>query len=77
MLTRRMEADQARSICPLHFMEFFDANDDLLFSSSVPASPGDGSLSFFGIVFPDAGIVRITAGNVAPVQTMASNKTSL
>jgi hypothetical protein len=40
----------------------------VLFSSSVPASPGDGSLSFFGIVFDDARIarVRITSGNAAP-----------
>ncbi len=39
-----------------------------LFSSSVPASPGGGNLSFFGIVFGDARIaaVRIQAGNVAP-----------
>lgn len=50
------------------FMEFFDTNGELLFSSFVPASPGDGSLSFFGIVFEDARIarVRITSGNVAP-----------
>ena len=49
-------------------MEYFDAYDKLLFSSFVPASPGDGSLSFFGIVFEDARIarVRITTGNVAP-----------
>jgi hypothetical protein len=49
-------------------MEYFDANGKLLFSSFVPASPGDGSLSFFGIVFDDALIarVRITTGNVAP-----------
>ena len=35
---------------------------------SVPASPGGGNLSFFGIVFGDARIasVRIQAGNVAP-----------
>ena len=26
----------------------------LIFSSFVPASPGDASLSFFGIVFDDA-----------------------
>jgi hypothetical protein len=40
----------------------------LLFSSFVPASPGDASLSFLGVVFPDARIarVRITSGNVAP-----------
>jgi len=40
----------------------------LLFSSYVPASPGDASLSFFGIVLHDARIahVRITSGDVAP-----------
>jgi hypothetical protein len=49
-------------------IEYFDADGDLLFSSFVPASPGDGSLSFFGIVFDDARIFRvlITTGNVAP-----------
>jgi hypothetical protein len=49
-------------------MEYFDADGKLLFSSFVPASPGDGSLSFFGIVFKDPLIagVRITAGDVAP-----------
>ena len=49
-------------------MEYFDAYGKLLFSSFVPASPGDASLSFFGIVFDDALIarVRITTGDVAP-----------
>ena len=49
-------------------IKYFDADGHLLFSSFVPASPGDGSLSFFGIVFDDARIarVRITTGNVAP-----------
>ena len=49
-------------------MEFFGADGDLLFSSFVPASPGDGSNSFFGIKFDDARIarVRITTGDVAP-----------
>ena len=49
-------------------IEYFDAYGKLLFSSFVPASPGDGSLSFFGIVFEDARIarVRITTGDVAP-----------
>ena len=49
-------------------MEYFDKNGRLLFSSSVAASPGDGSLSFFVIKFDDARIasVPITAGNVAP-----------
>jgi len=49
-------------------IDYFDKTGKLLFSSSVAASPGDGSLSFFGIKFDDARIasVRITAGNVAP-----------
>jgi hypothetical protein len=50
------------------FIEYFDRNGRLLFSSFVPASPGDGNLSFFGIKFDDARIasVRIKTGNVAP-----------
>jgi hypothetical protein len=49
-------------------IEYFDRNGALLFSGLVPASPGNGSLSFFGIKFDDARIasVRITTGNVAP-----------
>jgi hypothetical protein len=49
-------------------MEYFDAYGRLIFSSFVPASPGNASLSFFGIVFDDARIarVRITTGDVAP-----------
>jgi hypothetical protein len=49
-------------------MEYFGTDGKLLFSSFVPASPGDGSLSFFGIVFEDARIARprITTGDVAP-----------
>jgi hypothetical protein len=49
-------------------MEYFDRDGNLIFSSFVPASPGDASLSFFGILFDDARIarVRITTGNVAP-----------
>jgi hypothetical protein len=49
-------------------IEYFGSDSELLFSSFVPASPGDGSLSFFGIVFEDARIaqVRITSGDVAP-----------
>jgi len=45
-----------------------DDGEKLLFEGVVPASPGDGSLSFFGIVFKDARIarVRITSGSVAP-----------
>ncbi len=49
-------------------IKYYDAYGELLFSSFAPAAPGDGSLSFFGIVFRDARIaqVRITSGNVAP-----------
>jgi hypothetical protein len=49
-------------------IEYFDRNGRLIFSSFVPASPGDGSLSFFGIVFDDARIasVQIKTGDVAP-----------
>jgi hypothetical protein len=49
-------------------MEFFGVNGELLFSSYVPAAPGDGNLSFFGVKFNDARIarVRITTGNAAP-----------
>lgn len=49
-------------------IEYFDRNGRLLFSSFVPASPGNGNFSFFAIKFDDARIasVRIRAGNVAP-----------
>lgn len=47
-------------------IEYFDANGELLFSSFAPSSPGDGNLTFFGIVLDDARIasVRITGGAV-------------
>ena len=49
-------------------IQFFGADGRLLFSSFVPAAPGDGGFSFFGIKFSDPRIasVRITTGNVAP-----------
>jgi hypothetical protein len=49
-------------------IECFGTDGGLIFSSFVPASPGDGSLSFLGIVFVDARIarVRITSGDAAP-----------
>ena len=48
-------------------MEFYDAHGALLFKTVVPASPGKGSLSFFGVRFNDARIasVRIRTGDVA------------
>ena len=49
-------------------IDYFDSEGKLLFSSFVPASPGDGGLSFLGIVFEEASIarVKIVTGNVAP-----------
>jgi hypothetical protein len=49
-------------------IEYFGANGKVLFSSFVPASPGDASLSFFAIVFDEPLItrVRITTGNTEP-----------
>ncbi len=47
-------------------IQYFGADDQLLFINVVPASPGDGNFSFIGIMFDDARIarVRITAGRV-------------
>jgi hypothetical protein len=47
---------------------YYGADGKLLYSSFVPASPGDGTFSFLGIVFADARIahVRIISGDVAP-----------
>jgi len=49
-------------------IQYFDRNGRLLYNGSVPAAPGDGNLSFFGVKFDDARIasVVITTGNVAP-----------
>jgi len=40
-------------------VEYFDAYGRLLFTSVVPASPGDGGLSFLGIVLDDARIAKV------------------
>ena len=49
-------------------IECFGTRGELLFKSSAPASPGDGNLSFLGVVFGDARIarVKIIAGDAAP-----------
>jgi hypothetical protein len=49
-------------------IQYFDANGKLLYSSFVPASPGDGSLTFFAVLFTDARIasVRILTGDSEP-----------
>jgi hypothetical protein len=58
----------ARSQKGSTLIEYFGKDGRLLFSSSVPASPGNGNLSFFGIKFDDARIasVLIKTGDVAP-----------
>jgi hypothetical protein len=68
------DVDQSDGIVPAvgrrgsTFIAYFDRNDRLIFSSFVPAAPGDGNLSFFGIKFDDARIasVLIKTGDVAP-----------
>jgi len=40
-------------------LEYFDSNGALLFSGFAPASPGNGSLSFFGIVLDDPRIAKV------------------
>ena len=59
-------------------IEYFDRDGKRIFSSSVPASPGDGSLSFFGIKFNDARIasVRITTGELPRGKMMIAGMTS-
>lgn len=49
-------------------VEYFGVNGELLFSSLVPAAPGNGNQSFLGVVFPDERIarVRIISGNAVP-----------
>jgi hypothetical protein len=49
-------------------MVFSDANGKVLHTAVVPASKGDASLSFVGVLFTDARIarVRIQAGTAAP-----------
>ena len=49
-------------------IQYFDRNGGLVFTSFVPASPGNGNFSFVGIAFDDARIasVVIKTGDVAP-----------
>jgi hypothetical protein len=50
------------------FVEFYGTAGNLLYSSTVAAAPGTGSLSFIGVLFADTRIarVRITTGDLAP-----------
>ncbi len=47
---------------------YLDVNDLPIYTNSVPASPGDRSVSFLGIVYADPRIakVRITSGDTIP-----------
>jgi Divergent InlB B-repeat domain len=49
-------------------IRYFGAADEVLFTGLVPASPGDATFSFFGIVFDEPLIarVRIKTGDTAP-----------
>ena len=48
-------------------VQYYDTYGELLFSSFVPAVPGDGGFSFFGAIFADARVarVRIVTGDLA------------
>jgi hypothetical protein len=47
---------------------YYGTRGELLFTSNAPASPGDGNLSFVGVIFSDPRVARVTiiAGDVAP-----------
>jgi hypothetical protein len=49
-------------------VEYFDAQGKLLYKSFAPASPGDASLTFIGVVFDEPVIarVRIRTGDAQP-----------
>ncbi|MGE5208336.1 MAG: hypothetical protein ACM3KL_03285 [Alphaproteobacteria bacterium] len=49
-------------------IQYFGRKGELIFTSFVPSSPGNGNLSFVGIAFDDARIasIRIKTGDVAP-----------
>ena len=66
--SERNERGRHRSHEANTLIEYFDKNGELIFSANVPSTPGDGGLSFFGVVFDDARIarVRITTGDTAP-----------
>jgi hypothetical protein len=53
---------------PSTLLRFYDRYGDVLYTTRVPASPGDASLSFLGVLFDDARIarVKIVSGDVEP-----------
>jgi hypothetical protein len=60
--------DGVKSVKHSTTIEYFDAEGHLLFTALVPSSPGDGGLSFYGIVFnnPLIASVKIKTGNAKP-----------
>jgi hypothetical protein len=60
--------DRTGNRFPSTLIEYYGIHGELLFTSNAPASPGDGNLSFIGVVFSDARVagVNIIAGDVAP-----------
>jgi hypothetical protein len=60
--------DRTGNRFPSTLIEYYGTHGELLFTSNAPASPGDGNLSFIGVVFSDARVagVKIIAGDVAP-----------
>ena len=60
--------DRTGNRFPSTLIEYYGTRGELLFTSNAPASPGDGNLSFIGVVFSDARVarVRIIAGDTAP-----------
>ena len=64
----RREHDRENTV-----IEYYDARRRLLFRSLVPASPGDGGLSFFGIILNDARIAKV---RIATDATPGSNDTA-
>jgi len=58
---------RARACNTCTLIEYLDAEGNVLFSSFAPAAPGNGNLSFLGVIFDDARIAgaRIRAGAVA------------
>jgi hypothetical protein len=63
-----LTGDHLKGLIPSTLITYFDADGTPLFTGVVPASPGDGSLSFFGVVFDKARIarIRIISGSTAP-----------